>query len=258
MRKISRFFSRILISADDVEGPLLIILDGLDECGSSTDRGMFMRWLVHDFSELPPKFRFLITSRPEDDIMRSLSSRQHIHEVKLDHNSDDSRRDVHVYLSHALRNVIMEQEPEGWDWETILKILGEAADGLFIWASTLVKFISAQAYQFALLKELVSNPNTHTPDGLYATVFSGSINWEEKIPSGTSMASHFSRIFGLILFGKEQLSNMDVDRILCLSPDQTSDTILSKLQTVVAYEREAHSSASYLVLRLPYIGPLSG
>lgn len=229
-------FKNVLISADDVEGPILIILDGLDECGSPAERGMLMRRLEHDFSEIPSKFRFLIASRPEEDIMASLTDKPHIREAKLDHNSDDSKRDVQAYLSYAMREVVKGKEPEGWDWEAVLKVLGEAANGLFIWASTLVKFISTQTYKFAKLRELVSNPNSHTPDGLYATVFSSSINWKENMPSGGSMASHFSKIFALILFSKEQLTNVDIDGMLGLSSDQSSHTILSKLQSVVAYK----------------------
>lgn len=226
----------VLLSADDVAGPILIILDGLDECGSSMDRCTLMRWLEHDFSELPLKFRFLITSRPEDDIMQALSSKSHIRDVKLDHNSDNSRRDVQAYLHFAMREVVKGKEPEGWDWEKVLNILSDAANGLFIWASTVVKFISAQTYKFSKLKELVSNPNSHTPDGLYATVFRSSVNWDEKVTSGVSMSSHFSKIFALILFGKEQFANVDIDRILGLDLDEESDALLSKFQSVIAYE----------------------
>lgn len=89
--------------------------------------------------------------------------------------------------------------------------------------------------KFKQLKALASNPSSHTPEGLYATVLRGSINWDEKNVPGGSMASYFSSIFGLILFGKQPFTNEDIDEILCLDLDEKSDTLLSKLQSIIAY-----------------------
>ena len=50
------------------EGPIIIILDALDECGDSKSRKDLVTVLREGFPKLPDVFRILITSRVEDDI----------------------------------------------------------------------------------------------------------------------------------------------------------------------------------------------
>jgi hypothetical protein len=51
-----------------VIGPVLLILDGLDECENVPERRRLLQILVRESDHLPTNFRLLITSRPEPDI----------------------------------------------------------------------------------------------------------------------------------------------------------------------------------------------
>ncbi|KZP24285.1 hypothetical protein FIBSPDRAFT_857374, partial [Athelia psychrophila] len=53
-------------SSTRVTGPIVIVIDALDECGDTNSRRLLLDLLSSpDFAKLPSQFRFLITSRPE-------------------------------------------------------------------------------------------------------------------------------------------------------------------------------------------------
>jgi hypothetical protein len=58
--------------------PMLIAIDGLDECGIVQQRQRLFEVLKR-FSKLPPYFRFLVTSRPEADIVHVLDQKPWVH-----------------------------------------------------------------------------------------------------------------------------------------------------------------------------------
>src|SRR5580658_1121775 len=49
-------------------GPVLLIIDGLDECQDIQERCRLLRILIRESDNLPTNFRILITARPELDI----------------------------------------------------------------------------------------------------------------------------------------------------------------------------------------------
>ena len=60
----------------DAIGPLVIVIDALDESGSADDRRQLLDVLSRHLTErkLPSNLRFLIASRPEEDIVDTLST----------------------------------------------------------------------------------------------------------------------------------------------------------------------------------------
>ena len=136
--------------AADVSSPILIVLDALDECGTLETRQSLINVLQHGLPSLPQNFRFLLTARPEHDILSFSSlSPPSIHTIKLDHNSEENRRDVHTYIAYELENLRSSKPnalviPQDWKWEEGIQSLADTADGLFIWASTAIKFISGK------------------------------------------------------------------------------------------------------------------
>ena len=73
----------LTMAANSIPGPVVIVLDALDECGTPESRKNLMKVLRQALSTLPPKFRFSITDRPENDIQISFSSSSL--NVRLDH-----------------------------------------------------------------------------------------------------------------------------------------------------------------------------
>ena len=113
-----------------------------------------------------------------------------------------------------------------------MKALGEAGEGIFIWASIAIKYISGKRpCQFEDLEILVDDLRTvnKSLSGLYATVLKDSLEWSDKTKE------QFSRIFSLILFGKRQLTVKEIDEFLEMPVGKTRE-LLSSLQSLVTYE----------------------
>ena len=185
------------LSVDDSDVPVLIVLDALDECGTAQSRIPLLRILEKELSTLPPKYRFLITSRPEEDliVLKSLPS---AHVIEVGSALDDTKRDVDSYIRFEFEKLRLSKRlnvPDDWPWESNLKKLSEAADGLFIWASTAIKFVTeAKAYRFRRLRELVENDVKLTLEDLYVTVLENAFQWDED------MKKIFTTVLALIFF----------------------------------------------------------
>ncbi|KAF8257985.1 hypothetical protein EI94DRAFT_1210579 [Lactarius quietus] len=73
------FQSLILEPLEDLHivGPILVVIDALDESGSATGRTGLHTFLAKNLVRLPSNFRVLITSRPEDGIEPALIGSLH-------------------------------------------------------------------------------------------------------------------------------------------------------------------------------------
>ena len=224
---------RKAVRKDGIDYPVLIILDALDECGTVDTRKQLVRLLEYEFSTLPPNFRILITSRPEEDIVSLLPSQSHVHSIMIDQRSEDNKQDVLMFIKFEfehLRKSGRLRVPVDWPWEDSLEALGEAADGLFIWASTAIKYISEKkSDRFTYFKKLVEDASVINLDDLYVTVLEESLDWDDFT------REIFPEVFSLIFFSKVPLSDKDIDGILYLKEGSTANLLLC-LQSLVAYE----------------------
>ncbi|KAL5512555.1 hypothetical protein ACEPAG_3208 [Sanghuangporus baumii] len=222
----------IQAAAKGIKRPIVIILDALDECGTSKQREDLVRLLMIDFNRLPSNVRVLVTSRPEND-MRHLSSKGHILHIELEHTTQRSRQDVDLYIRKKMMSTVEQGPPKGWEWDRICKVLSDAADGLFIWASTAVKMVGESNNPRRELRTLLEDIQSVGGgiDGLYGTVLEQSgISWHKL-----EAKEEFARILGVILFAKEALSGEDIEGFLGLEED-TADTVLGRLRSVLSYE----------------------
>ena len=132
--------------ATKVGRPVLIVLDALDECGTPELRQSLLHVLRDCLPALPANFRILITSRPDEDINPLISS-SHFRRMILDQHSIESKDNVFTYIKSRFDDMKSSGKlkvPEDCDWDNSIKILSESADGLFIWASTAVRFVEGE------------------------------------------------------------------------------------------------------------------
>ncbi|PAV17353.1 nucleotide-binding-oligomerization-domain like receptor [Pyrrhoderma noxium] len=184
--------------SSQIHHPVLIVLDAIDECGTPEARRGLLNVLRNLVPNLPPNFRFLVTGRPEEDILSlSLSN---VQMFTLDQQSNESKEDVYTFIRHELgnlRSLNMLNVPASWPWDENIRTLSHRADGLFVWASTAVN---------------------------------DALPWDEYV------ASIFKSVFTLILLSKSPLFDHDIPDILGLDLDTTS-SLLSRLRSLVIYER---------------------
>ncbi|EJC98353.1 uncharacterized protein FOMMEDRAFT_161713 [Fomitiporia mediterranea MF3/22] len=217
-----------------LQGPVtVIVLDALDECGTDSGRRRLLELFREGLPTLPENFRFLITSRKELDIDQALSSQpESVCAVELEHDSVMCKIDVLRYIDYEMRKVFTKSKLETvHDWQLKMERLGDAAGGLFIWASTAVKLVDRD-FPARRLNHLVSKSQLLSAlDTLYRTVLETSgISFDDE-----ESRSHFSQVLGLILLCKVPLSDDAIDGILGYSDEDSSRLVLSRLRSVLAY-----------------------
>jgi hypothetical protein len=155
------------------EGPIVVVLDGLDECGPAGDRSVLLEVLAEESIKLPSVLRFIIASRPEYDICNYFGSQSHIQPLELDIGSDEIRRDVEVFLRYQFGEIARKRRKllKVWPTNYRFRVLAERAGGLFVWASDVCKTLDASDPDERLRVVLGSDvkSDTSTLDAIYIT-----------------------------------------------------------------------------------------
>jgi hypothetical protein len=123
--------------------PIIILIDGLDECGDEKSRKGFLEILSKCVPKLPPLFRILAASRDEKDIRSAFSQPDiNIEKIPLRTEDDNTTRDIAEYFRQRLMSIAKNSgRPSNWPELDVIKQLTQCAGGLFIWASTAVGFV---------------------------------------------------------------------------------------------------------------------
>ena len=98
-------------------GPILVIIDALDESGDAADRKGLHIILAEHVSELPSNFRILITSRLEGNIIESfIKSPKAFQIIHMDDSELAARTndDIQVYLATILPSDIYRKHGSSW------------------------------------------------------------------------------------------------------------------------------------------------
>jgi len=96
-------------------GPIVIIVDALDESGDAASRRVLLRILGNAMTEsritdLPANLRILLTFRPLPDIHAALSGRTHIRQKSMATIlSESTKHDILRYVSDELSEIDLER-----------------------------------------------------------------------------------------------------------------------------------------------------
>ena len=118
-----------------IVGPILVVIDALDESGDSTRQDGLHTFLANNLSSLPSNFRILITSRPEERIVSAFRAaeesaiRIHMDNPKL---AVNTHNDILALLRKELSSHIFERHGEA---------LAKRAEGLFQWAAVACRYV---------------------------------------------------------------------------------------------------------------------
>ena len=137
------------VISKDVKMYKVIVIDALDECSSPWIVDSLIRAILNGVSNIPLKF--FIVSRPEDRIrsaFRHVAGFSLLREFALhDVAKSDVQRDIEIYLRSALSEIANSRDypQHGYAWpsEQELMALLERSDGLFIYATTAIRYIGA-------------------------------------------------------------------------------------------------------------------
>ena len=137
----------------------VIVLDGLDECGSDPSQAGQRKALLDTFvhwSHLPRKFKLIITGRDE---RVNLSFRSCCKQIELPTGADvnmDTTQDIRNFFERRFAE-IGGLSLDGWPGDKVLDTLTARAAGLFIWAETVIRFVEQGLPDEQLEHVLVGN-----------------------------------------------------------------------------------------------------
>jgi hypothetical protein len=139
-----------ILAVRNTPKPVVMVIDALDECDDKDLMAEFIVVVINAFREncqLP--FRIVMTSRVEEYIRKKLdapAARLVINRLSLQ--DFDARLDIHKFLRSRFSTIyeenrrIMRSVSLPWPSESDLDTLANKSDGLFIFAITLMNFIS--------------------------------------------------------------------------------------------------------------------
>ena len=171
------FQSLILEPLKDLHivGPILVVIDALDESGDATGRTGLHTFLAKNLTRLPSNFRVLITSRPEDAIESTLGRSPSVTIKRM----DDS--ELAVTTNDDILAFFLENLPSD-EFRNHGDALTTKAEGLFQWAAVATQIILDPPGRFGyskkkvishLLKHSANRDGQDPLDALYKEVLEG-------------------------------------------------------------------------------------
>ena len=229
--------------------PALIIIDALDECKDEEPASAILS-ILSRFVDQIPSVKFFITGRPEPRIrsgfrlaaLRPITEVFKLHDVQRSLVDMDIKLFFNTHLTEIAKHRSYSDLTEEWPSTSDINILCEKAGGLFIYASTVVKFVSSQHHHpTERLTLLVSLPqSTHREgqsgiDTLYTQVLIQAfhdMDSDSLKPDDQEFFHHLRSVVGAVLLVFNPLSMKSLSDLL------TNFNTLSKISTAL---RSFHS-----------------
>jgi hypothetical protein len=167
--------------------PRLIILDGLDECRTTSAQTQILDALSAAVKDLDIPLCFLIASRPEYDIRQAFNDYNGLASLSSSVALDDTYqpdRDIEVFLQSTFDEIKRQHPsraylPASWPSSEDIQWLVKKSSGQFIFASTVAKYVNSHRHWPPDRLKIIlgqSNPGQETPfaelDALYRLILS--------------------------------------------------------------------------------------
>ena len=213
----------------------VIVVDALDECVDDQPASAILSVLGRFVKQLP-SVKFFITGRPEPRIrtgfrlplMEPITQVFLLHEVELSSVDEDIR----LYLQEKLAAVARRRSdldlPNPWPCDKDLVALTKKSSGLFIFASTLARFVESEHHDpNERLQIIVASPDSTIHEGragidpLYAQVLMHAFSGVR----GTTVFVNLRRVLGAVILAFNPLSRAQVAKILNIKSSIITTTL---------------------------------
>ncbi|KAF8134754.1 quinon protein alcohol dehydrogenase-like superfamily [Mycena galopus ATCC 62051] len=246
----------------------ILVIDALDECGGLKESRSYQTQVLKALSRwkhMPPQVKLFVTSRNEKNIhsvLGSMGSQCKVLEVG-ERTTSASHLDIEKYLRQGFDDIQSEYPSLPYPWPTPqdLKLLTDAAAGLFIWASTVLKLVGDHQPQTELeqiiqaLKEEQQNEehDMNQLDHLYQSLLVSKF-------SSTNNVEAFKKVAGAILVAQIPLASEDMHALLpSLTPENLA-FVCKQMNSVLDSEsglRFVHQSFVDFLVKLPDGSPFN-
>ncbi|KAL4068832.1 hypothetical protein V8B97DRAFT_754129 [Scleroderma yunnanense] len=196
------------------QGPILVVIDALDECGRTGTREELLRVIAAESSRLPSTLRIFVTSRADKDIHSAFATLPHILGRELNITSVVNRDDVRTYIHHRMVAIRAQNEYLGlspdWPGASRVEALTLRAFGLFIWAATACRYVESgqdpEERLAQLLQAEVHGDSESALDSVYITALEPAGKWDDA-----AFAVDFREILGIVIVAGNPLTANTID-----------------------------------------------
>lgn len=215
-----------------------MIVDGLDECNGDNDQRHIVKLLGKLANKDHGILRCLIVSRPEPQILSaitSLATQNTVARVSLNEEAWGAHNDIKTYLQSGFDMISSRMDiPQPWPSNDVIDLLTQKAGGIFVYASTVLKYIDDEDNSPMVLLEhvLKLSPGTRPfaeLDQLY-----------QRILTACPLRYHptLLHIFGFILLRNPTLEKVYdvslIEALLDLSPGDVA-IVLRRLHSILTF-----------------------
>ena len=229
--------------------PVYFVVDALDECDEGDEKAKLLS-LISDSLKLSDKVRWLVSSRPELDVLALLQKRntnsRHVAGLPLELNDQSQEGPVGAYIKYKLETL---EGREGYSADILTALSNEILqreEKIFLWV----------ALVFKLLDE--TNPTLQPVHGSYALrrikdVPSGLLELYDhlmtRIDEGELVDDphHCKQVLAATAFARRSLSLLELGVLAGLPPSMAPGTIVRKCGSFLITKEETvtliHKSA---------------
>ena len=232
---ISQLENLLITPLSEARVSCTIIIDALDECIDNQPASAILS-VLGQFAKQLPLVKFFITGRPEPQIRSGfrLPLLEPITQIFLLHGVESSSvdDDIRLYLVQRLTTIAKQRSdldlPNPWPHPSEIEILTKKSSGLFIFASTLARFIESGHHNPKERLQLVVSEASSTAheghagiDSLYSQVLMHAFSDVQELDVFVN-ARH---ILGAIVLAFNPLSRQELSMILGISMTLVSTTL---------------------------------
>ncbi|CCA72103.1 related to WD40-repeat protein (notchless protein) [Serendipita indica DSM 11827] len=203
--------------------PIVIVIDGVDECKSGAQRNKLLETLAMAAGE-SRLLKIFITSRPDpliEQVLQPFSIKVKLEEQLHDSDSRAKVDDIALYVRHSLHEVLPEDKRQ---------CLVEKAGGSFVWANTACMLIEETKLEPASIYDLlISVDKRGDTEDIYDIVL-------ER--TDRNFHSTMCSMLAVLLAAFEPLTTRDLnDLFKHTGVQQTADILVRSLQSVLSLNR---------------------
>ena len=225
----------------------VIVVDALDECFDNQPASALLSVLGRHVKDLL-SVKFFITGRPEPRIrtgfrlplLEPITQIFLLHEVEL----SDVNEDIRLYLQEKLTVVAKQRSDldvsDPWPCDQDLMTLTKKSSGLFIFASTVARFIESEHHEPVERLQLIITPQESTIhegkagiDLLYTHLLVHAFSGLNE----PTVFTNFRRVLGTVILAFNPLSRQQIAEILGIST-RLITTTLRHLHSVLLIPKE--------------------
>ncbi|KAF8344301.1 uncharacterized protein EI90DRAFT_3029142 [Cantharellus anzutake] len=224
--------------------PMVVIIDTLDECDKEVFESL-AEILGDEVPRLPSSVKFFITSRQFDLVNRYLSPDYPIDRLRIDLSDEANVQDCAIYIHfqlQKLKKVHRDLRRNLQDEDKMVQEISERANGLFIWISTIFRYMKmANKDPMGTLETLLDIgakrpevPAEKMMDDLYTSSLK-KCAWEDE-----EFAHDYPIVMGAIFVAQQPLSITAWDVILSPFLNSSVQYALAELAPLLSGVEDSH------------------